>query len=92
MDFGLMITGRSRISKKMKILVIGGTRFFGIHMVKELLGCDVTTPEGVRFARENGLFKDFCPKMVASAVDVLESVIEEMRKNENSQHEGSTNQ
>ena len=44
MDFGLMITGRSRISKKMKILVIGGTRFFGIHMVKELLdsGHDVT--------------------------------------------------
>ena len=29
---------------KMKILVLGGTRFFGIHMVKELLaqGHDVT--------------------------------------------------
>ena len=36
--------------------------------------------------RERLWFKDFCPKMVASAVDVLESVIEEMRKNENSQH------
>ena len=38
----------------------------------ELLECDITTPEGVRFARENGLFKDFCPKMVASSVDILE--------------------
>ncbi len=42
-------------------------------------GCDVSTPEGVRYARENGLFKDFCTKMVASAVDILESVIERER-------------
>ena len=51
----------------------------GTCICNELLGCDISTPEGVCFARETGLFKDFCPKMVASAVDVLESVIEEMR-------------
>ena len=34
----------SIMRKKMKILVIGGTRFFGIHMVRALLekGHDVT--------------------------------------------------
>lgn len=64
----------------------------GTFLCNELLGCDVTTAEGVRFARENGLFKDFCPKMVASAVDVLESIIEEMRNDENSQHQGSTDE
>ncbi|MBR4605529.1 MAG: C_GCAxxG_C_C family protein [Lachnospiraceae bacterium] len=58
----------------------------GTCICNELLGCDITTPEGVRCARENGLFKEFCPKMVASAVDILESIIGEMRKNENSQH------
>lgn len=27
-----------------------------------------------------GLFTEFCPKMVASAVDILEEIIEEMQK------------
>lgn len=47
----------------------------GSCICNELLGCDIATPEGVRFARENGLFKEFCPKMVASAVKVLESIM-----------------
>ncbi|MBR5178786.1 MAG: C-GCAxxG-C-C family protein [Lachnospiraceae bacterium] len=51
----------------------------GTYICNELLGCDITTPEGVQYARENGLFRDFCPKMVASAVDILESIIKEMK-------------
>ena len=39
---------------------------------------DVSTPEGAQRAREDGLFTDFCPKMVASAVDILEEIIIEM--------------
>ena len=47
----------------------------GTCICNELLGCDITTPEGVQYARENGLFKEFCPKMVASAVDILNEII-----------------
>ena len=77
---------RSRSNKINDMMLNRFEQDNGTCICNELLGCDITTPEGVRFARENGLFKDFCPKMVASAVDILESVIEEMREKENSQH------
>ena len=51
----------------------------GTCICNELLGCDISSPEGRQYARANGLFKDFCPRMVASAVDILEEIIEEMR-------------
>ena len=51
----------------------------GTCICNELLGCDISTPEGVQYARANNLFKDFCPKMVASAIEILEGIIEEMR-------------
>ena len=47
----------------------------GLYICNELLGCDMSTPEGVQYARDKGLFVDFCPKMVASAVDILEEII-----------------
>ena len=51
----------------------------GTCICNELLGCDISTPEGVLYARENGLFRDFCPKMVASAVEILEGIVQEMK-------------
>ena len=50
----------------------------GSYICNDLLGYDVSTPEGAQRAREEGLFVDFCPKMVASAVDILEDIIKEM--------------
>ena len=50
----------------------------GTCICNELLGCDITTPEGVQYAREKGLFKEFCPKMVANAVDILNEIIDEI--------------
>lgn len=49
----------------------------GSYNCKDLLKCDISTPEGVTFARENNLFSEFCPQMVASAVDILEEIIKE---------------
>lgn len=43
----------------------------------DLLGCDVRTEEGVKYCFDNNLFTEFCPKMVANAVDVLEEIINE---------------
>jgi C_GCAxxG_C_C family probable redox protein len=50
----------------------------GSYICNDLLGYDISTPGGAQKAREEGLFIDFCPKMVASAVDILEEIIEEM--------------
>ena len=47
----------------------------GSYICNDLVGCDMSSPEGVQYAREKGLFTDFCPKMVASAVDILEEII-----------------
>ena len=47
----------------------------GSYLCNDLLGCDVRTPEGVQYARNHHLFTEFCPKMVASAVEILEDII-----------------
>ena len=50
----------------------------GSYRCNDLLGVDISTPEGAQKAREKGLFTDFCPRMVASAVEILNEIIEEM--------------
>lgn len=46
----------------------------GSYICNELLECDISTPEGAAYAIENKLFTDFCPKMVASAVEIIEDI------------------
>lgn len=55
----------------------------GTYICNDLLGYDISTPEGAQEARAKGLFKEFCPKMVASAVEVLEKMIEELKIDRN---------
>lgn len=43
---------------------------------RELLACDISTPEGLKNANEKGFFKTVCPKCVESAVKILEEIIE----------------
>ena len=45
------------------------------YICNELLGCDIATSEGKAYAREHNLFAEFCPKMVASAVEIVEQLI-----------------
>ena len=47
----------------------------GSFICRNLLECDISTPEGVKYALDNNLFKEFCPKMVASAVKITEELI-----------------
>lgn len=47
----------------------------GSYKCCDLLGCDISTPNGVEYARENNLFTDICPKVVENAVDILEKII-----------------
>lgn len=49
----------------------------GSYMCKELLGADLSTPQGKAYAVENNLFTEFCPKMVISAVEIAEKFLNE---------------
>ena len=52
----------------------------GSYICNDLLKCDISTPEGAKFAFDNNLFTEFCPLMVANAVDVLEEISAETDK------------
>lgn len=47
----------------------------GSYICKDLIGCDLSTAEGRKYARENNLFTEFCPKMVISAVKIAEEFL-----------------
>ena len=49
----------------------------GSYICRELLGCDLGTDEGKRYAMENNLFIEFCPKMVYSATKIAENLMNE---------------
>ena len=44
---------------------------------RDLLGCDISTPEGLRHAREQGLFKSVCAKYVREAAEIVEDLLED---------------
>lgn len=44
----------------------------GSFVCRDILGVDISTAEGMDNAREKNLFMDICPKMVESAVNILE--------------------
>ena len=50
----------------------------GSCICNEILGCDISTAEGVRHALDSRLFTELCPKMVAAAVDTVEGIVREM--------------
>lgn len=46
----------------------------GTLVCRELLGCDISTPQGMRQAQERNLFKTVCVKMVENAAAILEEM------------------
>lgn len=47
----------------------------GSYICRDLLGCDISTSEGVEYAIENNLFRQLCPKMVKSAAKITKDMI-----------------
>ena len=47
----------------------------GTIFCRELLGCDISTPEGEKIAREKGLFAKTCPGLVKNAAEIIEEII-----------------
>ena len=48
----------------------------GSTVCKELLGFDLSVPEEAAQAKEKGLFKNLCPRLVENAVEILEEMLE----------------
>lgn len=48
---------------------------YGTCSCKELLGYDVSTPEGFNEALESGRLPGYCPGLAAKVIDILESVL-----------------
>jgi C_GCAxxG_C_C family probable redox protein len=44
-------------------------------LCRELLGVDVSTPEGLAAVRERDLFRTLCPKFVKDAGEILEELV-----------------
>lgn len=47
----------------------------GSYICRDLLGCDIGTPEGVKEAVDNNLFQELCPKMVKSAARIVDEIL-----------------
>lgn len=53
-------------------------RFIARHgaiLCRDLLGCDIGTPEGRELAREKGLFANLCPQLVRDAAEIVEQML-----------------
>ena len=71
------LDGRQRSDELNDEMMQRFTEMCGSYICNDLLGCDVSTLQGRQYARDNHLFTEFCPKMVANAVDILEDIISE---------------
>ena len=69
---------RERANKVNDLMMEGFAKKCGSYICNDLLKCDISTPEGRKFALDNNLFTEFCPIMVANAVDVMEEIIASM--------------
>jgi len=47
----------------------------GSIVCRELIGVDLSTPEGHRLGAERGVFDNLCPRFVSDAVEVLERIL-----------------
>jgi C_GCAxxG_C_C family probable redox protein len=47
----------------------------GSVICRELIQCDIDTPEGLAAARQNRLFATVCPKFVQDAAEILDEIL-----------------
>ena len=47
----------------------------GSLVCRELLGCDISTPEGAKVALEKGLFRTKCVELVRGAAELVEAML-----------------
>jgi len=50
-------------------------RRHGSTLCRELLGCEILTPEGRQRAHDRGLFDEICPRLVADAAELVSGFV-----------------
>ena len=66
--------GRTDVSARVLDFAARFKKRNGSLTCRDLLGCDISTPEGMKQAKEHGLFKTNCVKMVVDASQILEEM------------------
>jgi len=69
--------GKANTYKKVKEYAKRFKARNGSVTCRELLGCDISTPEGMKEAKDKNLFSSICPKIVQDAVEILEEMMAE---------------
>jgi C_GCAxxG_C_C family probable redox protein len=47
----------------------------GSIFCRELIGVDLSSPQGHKLGEERGVFTNLCPRFVADAVEILEQIL-----------------
>jgi C_GCAxxG_C_C family probable redox protein len=66
---------REPVYQAVKQYIVEFERRNGTLICRDLLGCDIRTEEGMQAAKERGLYKTICPKMVQDAAEILETML-----------------
>ena len=67
--------GRKKVATVVDEFLAAFRQRNGSVACKALLGCDITTPEGMTAAKNGDLFKTTCPKLVQDAAEILEEML-----------------
>ena len=80
LKFGSEESGTSEGRREVYRAVVEFTRKFeqrnGTTDCRDLLGCDLSTAEGSRLAKEQKLFTTVCPRFVKDASELLDEIID----------------
>ena len=64
-------------AESVRRLVSGFEARHGSITCRDLLGCDIDTPDKLQLARDRGLFRTVCPAFVQSAATILDELLAE---------------
>jgi len=80
LKYGRTIAGDRQSQEKTDSLVNEFVNRFKVRngsiVCKELLGCDLSTPEGMNMAKEKNLRDTLCTKLVQDAAEIIEQILE----------------
>lgn len=71
------VEAKAKALEKVNALREAFEKEFGTLSCKELLNCDLSTPKGIEFAKENALFETRCPLYVKRSVELIEELLDE---------------
>ncbi len=79
LKYGRIRVEDKKIKEKANDLVREFVKHFksrnGSTLCRDLLGCNISTPEGHSAAKANNLFATVCPKLVRDAAEILEELL-----------------